>query len=84
MELVQEIKEVVLEVIKRDYPDHTAELEEDVDLSEYGVSSVMYINVTVLLEVKYDIVFEDEKLDFTNYNTISKLAEYVRECIANK
>lgn len=84
MELVQEIKEVVLEVIKRDYPDHTAELEEDVDLSEYGVSSVMYINVTVLLEVKYDIVFEDEKLDFTNYNTISKLTEYVRECIANK
>ncbi|WP_455715509.1 phosphopantetheine-binding protein [Anaerosporobacter sp.] len=84
MELISEIREVVLEVLKKDYPEQTPELEDDVDLSEYGISSVTYINVTVLLEDKYDIVFDDEKLDFTNNNTIRQLTEYVRDCISNK
>lgn len=83
-ELMKEISEVVLEVLKNDYPEQTIELEYEENLSEYGISSVTFINVTVLLEDKYNIVFEDEKLDFTTNNTIKQLAEYVSECISNK
>lgn len=78
-QMLEEIKEIIFAVAVEKNPDLTKELDYDVEISEYGINSITFINITVMLEDKYDIEFEDEKLDIENVWTIRKLKEYVEE-----
>lgn len=79
-EMLDEIREIVYSIVSEEYPEVTKDIGYDVELSEYGVNSLKFVIITVLLEDKYDIEFEDEKLDMEEVWTIRKLAEYVEKC----
>lgn len=49
----------------------------DKKLEYYGLNSIDFIRLVVEIEEKYSIVFDDENLDFVNYDSLSQLIEYV-------
>lgn len=47
------------------------------DLSSLGLDSISFINIIVMIEDKYNITFEDDKLLFNSYSSLDSLAEYI-------
>lgn len=55
------------------------ETEEDIDINEYGIDSILYISFIVSLEEKMKMVFPDELLLFENFSSINGFAGLVKE-----
>lgn len=45
----------------------------DDNLADFGISSLNFIKILVAIEDEFNIEFEDEELEFENFNTIRKL-----------
>lgn len=46
-------------------------------LSELDINSITFVEIVVALEEAFDFEFDDEKLFFTAFPTISSMVEYV-------
>jgi amino acid adenylation domain-containing protein len=51
-------------------------------LSEIGINSLTFVKFVVLIEEEFDIEFDDEGLDLSNYPTLQSLIEYVQQLIS--
>ncbi len=49
----------------------------DTRLEEFGVSSIEFIKLIVVLEDEFSIEFEDEALDMSKFQKVSDIYDYV-------
>lgn len=54
------------------------------NLSETGIDSVSFIKVVVALEMKFDIIFDDEMLIFSAFPTLKSIIDYCDKKINDK
>ena len=76
------IIELVNSVIEETYPDFMKEVDVHKDLSEYELNSISFILVTVAIENRFHIEFDEEALGFETLRTIEDLTNYVKERIS--
>ena len=51
------------------------------NLFDLGMDSIKYVNLIVKLEMYYNIEFNNEIMNMTEYDSISKISEYVAKLI---
>lgn len=71
-----EIKKFIINYIKDICGEKIEEIHTDVGIENYGINSIQFINLIVLLEDKYKIVFDDEIIP-SLMNTIDKITNAV-------
>lgn len=55
---------------------------EQINLNEsLSINSIEYIQLIVMIEENYGIIFDDDKLNIENLDTINKITDYVLEKI---
>lgn len=47
-------------------------------LKNLGINSISFIKLVVIIEQKFGIEFEDDKLDFNSYDTFDSIVAYIR------
>ncbi len=47
------------------------------DLTDIGLNSLFFIKLVVQLEDEFDIIFDDEKLDYKSFANLDELTRYV-------
>lgn len=69
----KEILKDINSILKTCFPEFIGEKELVPDdlLSDNGINSIAFIKIVVELENKYDIEFQDEDMDVSNYSKIS-------------
>ena len=72
-----EIKKFIINYIKGISEEKIEEIHTDVGIENYGINSIQFINLIVLLEDKYNIVFDDEEIIPSLMNTIDKITNAV-------
>ena len=77
MKLFDEIVEIIAQVSET--PDCAELLKQNEQLSVAAINSISFINIVLLIENKYDIEFDDEYLDFKDFDTVTSLCEYVEK-----
>jgi len=75
------IQEEILQKIKEEFKDFNGIelLTEDSDLWKYGMESIDFVHIVVMLEETYDIEFEDEYLQMKYFSTVKDFAQYVEK-----
>ena len=53
------------------------------NLFDLGMDSIKYVNLIVKLEMYYNIEFNIEIMNMTEYDSISKISEYVAKLISS-
>ncbi|WP_413986061.1 acyl carrier protein [Paenibacillus polymyxa] len=64
------IKNIIFEV---------ADISPSTNLIDLGITSILFIEIIVSIELKFDIEFDDEDLLFDNFIDVNSLFEYVVE-----
>ena len=79
MKNVEEIKDVILKFVISimDKEMNKFELNYEENLFDLGMDSIKYVNLIVKLEMYYNIEFNNEIMNMTEYDSISKISEYV-------
>lgn len=73
--IVVEVEKVVKDKIKK-YMDET-ELKNDSSLVDYGIDSILLIEIVIGLESEFDIVIDDDDLQENIFKSINTIAEYI-------
>lgn len=73
--LIDDIYGVLTEAFDSDIDIKT--VDKEADLTAYGLTSVVAIQLFILLEQKFEIEFKAEDLSINKFNTINKLCELV-------
>lgn len=84
MKNVEEIKDVILKFVISimDKEMNKFELNYEENLFDLGMDSIKYVNLIVKLEMYYNIEFNNEIMNMTEYDSISKISEYVAKLIS--
>lgn len=79
-------KERIIEIITKLTGDEcvSERLNQNDNLTQFGLDSVSFIKLVVSLEAEFDIEFEDEALDYNNYISFKMLCDYVENKIVAK
>lgn len=77
----EKLYEEIIAILKEISENGIDEIKIDDDFKEKGVSSLMFIQMLVSLEERYDFVFEDEMLDQEKLSNIDAVADYVLKMI---
>ena len=85
MKNVEEIKDVILKFVINimDKEMNKFELNYEENLFDLGMDSIKYVNLIVKLEMYYNIEFNNEIMNMTEYDSISKISEYVAKLISS-
>ena len=85
MKNVEEIKDVILKFVISimDKEMNKFELNYEENLFDLGMDSIKYVNLIVKLEMYYNIEFNNEIMNKTEYDSISKISEYVAKLISS-
>ncbi|MED1555678.1 MULTISPECIES: acyl carrier protein [Bacillus cereus group] len=75
--LVSKIKLVIFGIIKTDEDIHIC-YDEDL-ITRFGINSITFITLMIKLEESFNVKIEDELLLPNNFNTLNKIAKYLRE-----
>lgn len=49
------------------------------DISDFGITSVNYIKLLVLIESEFEFEIKNEDLIYENFNTIHKIVTYIEQ-----
>lgn len=71
----------IIEILKEICEDDIDEIQMKDELKEKGISSLVFIQMLVLLEEQYDFVFEDEMLDQEKLSSIDVITDYIIKII---
>lgn len=52
----------------------------DEKLTDLGLNSINYIKILVTLENEFNMTFDEEDIDITNFNTINNVVKYMEKC----
>ena len=77
----EKMYEEIVNILKDISQDVVEEIKIDDNLKEKGVDSLVYIQLLVLLEEKYNFIFEDEMLDQEKLSTITSIIDYMLKMI---
>lgn len=77
-EVYSDVKELVLEVLKKQKNQQINDVTSLVDL---GLDSVTTISLIILIEEHFDIELEDEDLLFENYSSIERITQMIKKYI---
>lgn len=80
-DLLNKIGEILKKYIGNE---NDAILEQNVELSEFGMDSISFIHIVVELEELFDIEIPDEKLLMSEMGTLEKIVRVVQEVINSK
>lgn len=85
MKNVEEIRNVILKIVISimDKKMNKSELNYEENLFDLGMDSIEYVNLIIKLEMYYNIEFNNEIMNMTEYNSISKISEYVAKLISS-
>lgn len=67
----------VLEACMRKVFEIEGEIDFDKSLEEYGVNSISFIKMLVLLEKELKVEFDENTFNFADYNTPNKIMGYI-------
>ena len=56
----------------------------DENLAERGIGSIIFIKLIVLIEVEFEIEFEDDKLNISDFCNVNELIKYIESKVAEK
>lgn len=59
--------------------DKDAQLDLDVDLTEYGLDSIAFIRMIVMLEEEFNVLFPDESMLLEELNTVKKIEDMLQQ-----
>lgn len=77
----EKILDIVNEVLENE---EEIIIDDNMDLSELGMTSINMISIVIQIEEKLGIEFNDEDLILDNLNTVQKLIENVEKVCGNK
>lgn len=80
-EMWMEIKEFIIKYIKDIGEGKIKEIHTDVEIETYGINSIQFISLIVLLEDRYQIVFDDDEIIPSLMNTVEKITNAVMNYI---
>lgn len=75
---VEELGIILADVFDLD-PIEVEEIDMDGDLTQHGLDSISSIQLIVKLEEEYNIVFSNDDLLMSRYNTVNKLIEVLEK-----
>lgn len=79
MELIDRVKMVLKQTIE-DCP-NLENVKADDDLTEYGITSISFMQLVIALELEFDIEWSDDALDYSNFLTINNIIGYLNETV---
>lgn len=76
---MSDIKKKLIVIISTILKDSSVEeyLLNDDDLISIGLNSIKFIRLVVEIEKEFNLEFEDDMLDYTNFKSLEDLSEYV-------
>ncbi|MEK0316177.1 acyl carrier protein [Cohnella sp. 56] len=69
------LRKSIAAVSKNDSLEH--ELADSAPIQDAGVDSVQLINLVVQIELRYDIVFDDDEMLLENFETVAIMAQHI-------
>ncbi|MFJ2214241.1 acyl carrier protein [Streptomyces sp. NPDC101062] len=69
-----EIANAVREVVREIAP-NIPEMEENASLNSLGLDSLGSVELTLRLEDRFDVVFEDDELAFENFESVASIVD---------
>lgn len=81
--LVDKIREIIKTVLILDQED-MEELNNDEDLENLGLTSVLLLQFIVNLEQEFKIEIDEEDIIEDNFGTVNKIARYINDIINKK
>ncbi|MEV7869745.1 acyl carrier protein [Streptomyces sp. NPDC088124] len=69
-----EIANAVREVVREIAPD-IPEMEENISLNSLGLDSLGSVELTLRLEDRFGVVFEDDELAFENFESVASIVD---------
>lgn len=68
----------IREVLKENCnPEAVDKLTADEDLSPLNINSIAAVKIVVALEDRFDMTFENNKLDISTFDCLNNLADYI-------
>lgn len=74
-EVMEKLKKILIENLDSDEPIEDISPEDNLLL--LGINSVTFLKVVVHCEKEFGFEFDDEELDYSLFETVSKLADYI-------
>ncbi len=68
-------------VIKENYKDIADNIRLDETLAAFGLNSVEFVKLVVMLEKEFGFEFDNEHLDFAKFSTIRDIVDYIESKI---
>lgn len=77
----KELIEIITEIIKQQLNIGASDevQEEDLLQEEYGLDSIKFVKIIILLEEKFDFEFEDEDLLINKFQTINSIKDVIKK-----
>lgn len=81
-----EIRDKIIEIISSycNIDDLKGYLENNDDLSVFGINSISFIKMVIIFENDFKIEFDDEALSFTNFHSFNALHNYILSLMNNR
>ncbi len=78
-----EIKNKIINILCEHLDNVTEEeIEENEDnLLRLGINSILFLKLVIEIEKEFNIEFDDEMLDYTQFNSLVILCAYVEKCL---
>lgn len=69
----------VIEIIKEnvELPEDILKMNGDTTFEDLKITSIDFIKIIVAVEAEYGFEFDDDELDYSNFNTIYDVVEYI-------
>ena len=79
---MSEIQQEIISIIKQNLNDYLdTDIKLDMNLSDFGIDSVMFVKIIVEIESVFNFEFDNEKLLFTAFPKIIDLINYVSDMV---
>lgn len=74
-----DIEKIIKEMIIEKVEGQVEQIDSKTDLENYGINSMIFIQLIVLCEDKFGIEFEEKYLQMNVLNTVEKIAQLINQ-----
>lgn len=74
-----DIEKIIKEMIIEKVEGQVEQIDSKTDLENYGINSMIFIQLIVLCEDKFGIEFEEKYLQMNVLNTVEKIAQLIKQ-----
>lgn len=80
MSILENINEVLSDLYGED-KEKQIQCVENTLIEEMGLDSITYIKFLIMIENRYNIEFEDDKLAINSFKSIGELCQHIRQIV---